>query len=149
DQDSETPESQPIEPVSTPDVVSERATGRIHTTVQRDVEGLVTLASNFAGCFFLVNVGIGLGLYNDFLSPMEPGISLSIWDFIGIVGRDLCGAKFEEDAVWNLLAQLSGRKVSDEPGAAYEPPVDWKMPPDWLRAFSERNAWRFSSANER
>jgi len=75
--------------------------------------------------FYLVNLGIYLGLYGDFTMPMEPGIELNIWDFVALVGRDLIGAEIEKDPVWLLLADLAGREDELE---NMEPWLDELMP---------------------
>jgi hypothetical protein len=65
--------------------------------------------TEFGGVFYLVNLGIYLGLYGDFTTPLEPGIELNIWDFVALLGRELVGERLEADPVWTLLRQLSGR----------------------------------------
>jgi len=74
------------------------------------IESIPEIETNFAGVFYLVNLGIYLGLYGDFTMPMEPGIELNIWDFVALVGRDLIGDEIEKDPVWLLLADLAGRE---------------------------------------
>jgi len=74
------------------------------------VADIPEIETNFAGVFYLVNLGIYLGLYGDFTMPMEPGIELNIWDFVALVGRELIGDEIEKDPVWLLLADLAGRE---------------------------------------
>jgi hypothetical protein len=74
------------------------------------IEVIPEIETNFAGVFYLVNLGIYLGLYGDFTMPMEPGIELNIWDFVALVGRELIGDEIEKDPVWLLLADLAGRE---------------------------------------
>ena len=88
------------------------------------------------GVFFLLNLGLRLGLYGDFTTPAQPGIGLPIWDFVSIVGRRLAGAGVAADPIWRLLADLSGRRPGDPPGAGFEPPRAWRIPGVWLRPFS-------------
>lgn len=47
--------------------------------------------TGFGGLFYLINVGLFLELYGDFTTPAQPGLELSIWDFVALVGRDLYG----------------------------------------------------------
>lgn len=79
------------------------------------VEYVPVTETNFAGVFYLVNLGIYLGLYGDFTMPAEPGIELNIWDFVALAGRELIGDEIEDDPVWSLLADLAGREDSLEP----------------------------------
>lgn len=73
-------------------------------------EYVAAVETNFAGVFYLVNLGIYLGLYGDFTMPAQPGIELNIWDFVALVSRDLIGDEIENDPVWLLLADLAGRE---------------------------------------
>jgi hypothetical protein len=73
--------------------------------------------------------------------PLRPGLALSVWDFVALVGRRLCGAGFETDAVWPLLARLAGRVEGEQPGHDFEPPTDWLVPPRWLAPFPEHGVW--------
>lgn len=80
--------------------------------------------TEFGGLFYLINLGIFLGLYGDFTTPDEPGLQLNIWDFVALVGRELVGEDLENDPVWSLLARLAQRKEGDLPGDNFEPPDD-------------------------
>ena len=80
--------------------------------------------TEFGGLFYLINLGIFLGLYGDFTTPDEPGLQLNIWDFVALVGRELVGEEIESDAVWSLLARLAQREEGDQPGSGFEPPDD-------------------------
>lgn len=123
---------------------------RSGTTTPISVAEIVTrIETGYAGCFYLVNTGIALGLYGDFLSPAEPGIDLPIWDFMAIVGHDFCGPAVKEDPLWAFLAALSGREVTEEPGKSFTPPADWRMPREWLQAFPERDNWIASHTGNR
>ena len=104
-------------------------------THEPDTEGLPlfgpAVQTRLGGLFFLVNVGIDLGLYGDFTQPARPGIALDVWDFLTLAGRQLArGAG--DDAVWRLLAELAGRGPDDPPGAGSVPPggatlADWTV----------------------
>jgi hypothetical protein len=75
------------------------------------IEVIAEVESQFAGVFYLINLGIYLGLYGDFTMPAKPGIELNIWDFVALLGRELVGEVIEHDPVWLVLAKLSGREV--------------------------------------
>jgi hypothetical protein len=66
-----------------------------------------------AGLFFLLNVALGAGLYGDFTRPATPGIPLSPWLLLALLGEQLLypDAKRawpgDEDPTWALLARLA------------------------------------------
>lgn len=93
--------------------------------------------TEFGGLFYLINLGIYLGFYGDFTTPAEPGIDLNIWDFVALVGRELEGKRIEADPLWPVLIDLSGRHKGDDPGDGFNPPNAWRVPPEWLKPFSE------------
>jgi hypothetical protein len=105
--------------------------------------------TRLGGLFYLINVGLFLELYGDFTTPLRPGLALSVWDFVALVGRRLCGAGFETDAVWPLLARLAGRVDGESPGHDFEPPMDWRVPPLWLAPFPEHGVWRWHAEDGR
>jgi hypothetical protein len=80
------------------------------------------IETSFGGVFYLVNLGLFLGFYGDFTNPLRPGISLSLWDFVALAGRELVGKELEDDPVWMLLAELAGRADGEEPGKGFAPP---------------------------
>jgi hypothetical protein len=94
-----------------------------------------SITTGLGGLFYLINLGLYLGLYGDFTTPRQAGISLPVWDFMALVGRRLLGDEADSDPLWQLLAQLSGRGGNEEPGRDFEPPECWRMPPEWLTAF--------------
>jgi hypothetical protein len=98
------------------------------------------------GVFFLLNLGIRLGLYGDFTMPAAPGIPLPIWDFVTLLGLRLAGPRASGDAVWPLLAELSNRSPDDTPGAHFDPPRSWRVPAEWLQPFSPRGTWHWHVA---
>lgn len=104
----------------------------------------------YGGVLFLLNLGIRLGLYGDFTTPLQPGIALSIWDFVTIAGRRLAGPHVDEDPLWNLLALLAHRDVDDEPGAGFELPAEWRVSREWLRPFARvEGPWRWTTTSGR
>jgi hypothetical protein len=105
--------------------------------------------TQFGGVFYLINLGLYLGLYGDFTTPAQPGIALNIWDFVALVGRELIGEKVEDDPVWRLLARLAGRNDDDEPGGCFEPEDEWRLPAEWLKPFANENTVRWFSGDGR
>jgi hypothetical protein len=110
----------------------------------------IGVETELGGLFFLLNVGMFLGLYGDFTTPDEPGIALDPWDFVELLGRSLLGPDTPpDDAVWPLLAGLAGRRPRERPGRGFEPPSDWRIPADWLEPFDAEGEWLWSAANEK
>ncbi len=103
-----------------------------------------SIETEYGGIFYLINLGIFLGLYGDFTTPRSPGISLSIWDFIALAGMRIAGPKIKSDPVWSLLARLTGRNEHQDPGQDFDPPDQWRLPNEWLRAFPEESIWRWN-----
>ncbi len=77
-------------------------------------------ATNLGGVFYLINLGLFLGLYGDFTTPKEPGIQLSIWDFVALLGHKLAGEEIEHDDVWPLLERLAQREAGDSIGSGFD-----------------------------
>jgi len=92
---------------------------------------LLALETELGGLFYLVNVALALGLYGDFTTPLEPGIDLSPWDFVALLGRALLGGDGAEDPVFALLARLSGHAPDAPLGDGFAPPWAWRPPPGW------------------
>ena len=86
----------------------------------------------FGGLFYLLNAALSLGLYGDFSSPRMPGIALSPWDWLALIGRRWFGREFLRDPLWPLLATLAGRRPHDEPGADFDAPARWAISDAWL-----------------
>lgn len=102
--------------------------------------------TEYAGLFYLINLGLFLELYGDFTSPMQPGLALPIWDFVALLGDNLAGKGLYQDKVWSLLANLANRAESEKPGQNFEPPESWRIPPEWLKPFPEKNwTWTFTA----
>lgn len=109
----------------------------------------VHVQTEFGGVFYLINLGLFLGLYGDFTTPSQPGLTLSIFDFLTLTAHRLLKLQAEDDPVWKLLAQLAGRAESDSPGAEFEPPREWRIPAQWLEAFPEACTLEWSNENGR
>jgi hypothetical protein len=102
------------------------------------------IETNFGGVFYLLTASLQLGLYGDFTTPMQPGLALSVWDFLALTGRELAGPEFAGDPLWQLLAESDGRGDDEVPGAQFDPPDCWQLPPDWLKAFPDGLVWHWS-----
>lgn len=96
-----------------------------------------------AGVFYLLNVGLFLGLYVDFTRPREPGLSLDPWDFAALLGRRLLPRPDDDDdRIWRLLAELASH---DRAGTGFRAPRCWRAPAEWLEPFKDvRGAWRWT-----
>ena len=105
--------------------------------------------TSFGGVFYLVNVALALELYGDFTSPARPGLSLSIWDFLAIAGRELLGDAFTADPLAPLFAQLARRAPNERPGRNFRPDDEWRIPPGWCAAFTGCSGWTWSAARAR
>jgi len=82
--------------------------------------------TGFGGVFYLLNAAIAMELYGDFTMPRAPGLALSPWDWLALVGREWFGDAFVEDPAWTMLAGLAGRPPDEEPGRDFDWPAhDW------------------------
>lgn len=106
------------------------AAGRRRAEATALAEGTV-VETALGGVFFLVLVGMQLGLYGDFSAPRAPGIPLPLWDWLALMGRALLGDGYDDDALWPLLAALAGRGEGEAPGEGYEPPTPWAVEEPW------------------
>ncbi|MCA1612876.1 MAG: hypothetical protein LC800_01735 [Acidobacteria bacterium] len=122
---------------------SSRREARVAPVLEAEIE------TRFGGLFHLVNLGLFLNLYGDFTTPSAPGLPLPVWDFVALLGRRFAGARVERDAVWPLLARLSGRGEGDEPGARFSPPDEWRVPADWVKPFGAACVLRWSEVGGR
>jgi hypothetical protein len=88
--------------------------------VTRDLE--VSVASEFAGLFYLVNIALHLELFSDFTQPGRPGLALHVGDFLALAGERICGPPIRRDAIWEVLARVAGRETNEPPGPGFHPP---------------------------
>ena len=105
--------------------------------------------TELGGLFYLINLGLFLNLYGDFTTPLQPGISLSIWDFITLLGQQLLDAPIQADPIWVFLAHLADRAEQEPPSKDFEPPTGWRVPAEWLLPFPGEGAWRWNASNGR
>jgi hypothetical protein len=109
----------------------------------------VRIGTQFGGIFYLINLGIFLDLYSDFTAPAGRSLTLSIFDFIALLGERLLQKQIKDDPVWELLAQLAGRTKLDAPGKGFEPPDEWRLPAHWLEAFPDESQLEWMTKGER
>lgn len=83
----------------------------------------VYVATDFAGVVYLINVALSMELYGDFTQPLRPGLELALGDLLALVGEHACGPLIRGDTVWNILAQLAGRRNEDAPSAPDDFPI--------------------------
>jgi hypothetical protein len=105
--------------------------------------------TGLGGTFYLLNLALHLGLYGDFSSPAEPGLALSPWDLLALLGRAILGsprAEERRDPLWALLARLAGRSPGTPPGAGFRAPRTWRAPIAWLEPFAAAGEWQWSAA---
>ena len=102
-----------------------------------------TIETRLGGVFYLLNVALFLNLYGDFTMPARPGIALSPWDFLALLGKQLAGGGRRTDPLWNLLATLAGRETAAAPGADFAPPAAWRVPVAWLLPFAPGRIWHW------
>jgi hypothetical protein len=127
--------SEPAPPPTRP-APAEQASGK---------QGARCIDCGLGGLFYLLNLALQLDLYGDFTRPREPGIALSPWDLVELLGLRLLGER-PDDPVWELLASLACRPVGSPSGATFRPPPDWRVPPAWLEPLDGAGAWRWSAA---
>ncbi len=109
---------------------------RSHVGTGAFTDGML-VSSDFGGLFYLLNVALALELYGDFTQPRSPGIALSPWDWLALIGLAWFGEAFQRDPVWQVLADLAGHDESVPPGTGYVPPDTWSVPTAWLRPWGE------------
>jgi hypothetical protein len=105
--------------------------------------------TGLGGLFYLINFGLFLGLYGDFTTPAQPGITLPIWDFVALLGHQLVGDRLQDDPVWSLLARLASRSEDEEPGSDFDPPESWRVSAAWLAPFSHEGIWEWETFDGR
>ena len=105
--------------------------------------GAAEIATELAGLFHLVHLAQCLDLYADFTNPGRTGLTLGVWDFVTLVGRQLVDRSVgADDPVWRLLADLQGRTADTPPGIGFRPPRTWRVPASWLASFASDLPWR-------
>lgn len=108
------------------------------TTIRPFVE------TSLGGLFYLINLGLFLNLYGDFTSPNDPGIRLSIWDFITLIGDRIIGDQNRNDPVWQMLTLLAQRNDGETISETFAPHDEWRIPAEWLTPFRDEGCWQWS-----
>ncbi len=114
-----------------------------------DEELAIKIETRGGGLFCLINLALALELYGDFTTPLAPGLPLSLWDFVAMLGARLLKRELHDDPVWTLLAQLAGRDPRTAPGVDFAPPDEWRMPGAWLADLPRGGAWRWALLRDR
>jgi len=96
--------------------------------------------TRFGGLFYLLNVALALDLYGDFSQPRRPGLDLSPWDWLALIGLAWFGGTFRRDPLYGLLADLAGRPPGEPPGRFFRPPGRWQVADDWLASWPASGA---------
>ena len=109
----------------------------------------MVIRSRYGGVFYLLNLGLYLGLYRDFSANSGEEIDLNIWDFVALSGYEFLGEDFKEDAAWNLLADLAGRGDEKDFGRDFLAPDEWRISPEWLKTFPANKKWFWSKSENR
>lgn len=108
----------------------------------------IIIRTKFGGVFYLLNLGLYLGLYRDFSAPLGDEIDLNIWDFVALLSREFLGEKIQNDPVWSLLKRLAGRGDEDFGNDVTES-GEWRISLDWLKTFTSKEKWFWSKKNDR
>src|SRR6185369_88620 len=141
-ENTEAIEVQAFEPMSGSE---ESPTTLVHQSELSPAVIEVACETRLGGIFYLINAALALNLYSDFTKPLDPGIELSIWNFLALTGPELTGNLFESDPIWALLARLAGRRQGEQPGIHFNAPEEWRMPPGWLDAFPDPGDWSYQT----
>lgn len=137
------------EVLSMQELASQAAVLSEDSPLKKVVEPSISVETKYGGVFFLVPLALYLYIYSDFTSPAKPGLELSIWDFLALISLELTNGEIEKDPLWGEMASLAGRTTSQQPGRGFDPPDEWRIPPDWLEPFSEVYDARPTLANGR
>ena len=104
-------------PISCPVVTEASPPAVVRQYAHQESLDPVYVTTDFAGVVYLLNVALSMELYGDFTQPLRPGLDLTLGDLLALVGEHACGPIIRGDAIWNILAQLAGRRNEDEPRA--------------------------------
>lgn len=126
-----------IDPAAEPATELDKSPAPLSSDAVGDDYTARSIVTDFGGLLYLLNVALALDLYGDFSSPRTPGIPLSPWDWLAMIGRAWFGASFRSDPLDLVLAQLAGRDANQRPGIDFDPGRDWSMPDAWLRPWGE------------
>jgi hypothetical protein len=105
--------------------------------------------TRFGGVFYLLNLGLYLGLYHDFTESLSAEIDLNIWDFTALLGLEFLGEEIKTDAVWDFLKFAAQRENDEEFGRGFNQSQDWRVPTEWLETFPKNQKWFFMETKKR
>ncbi|MGA2829027.1 MAG: hypothetical protein ABSF03_23275 [Streptosporangiaceae bacterium] len=87
------------------------------------------IATGLASLLYLVNFAVWLDADEDTLVPTG-------WALVDLLGRHLLGARlggFADDSLWDVLAELDGRRAGTVPAVELGPADPLRLPQAWLR----------------
>lgn len=105
--------------------------------------------TRFGGIFYLLNLGLFLGLYRDFTEAQETEIDLNIWDFTALLGLEFIGERIKSDAVWDFLKRAAEHESEADFGIGFDQFQDWRVNPGWLETFPKNQNWFFYAKSNR
>ena len=111
--------------------------------------GELVFQTRFGGVFYLLNLGLYLGLYRDFTEALTTEIDLNIWDFVALLGYEFLGEQIKTDAVWDFLKRAAERDNDRHFGREFDSARDWRTPPAWLATFPENQTWTWTKHRKR
>ncbi len=139
--------TKPRESVSVKPLTTEHIFENFFETPEDEIE--LSFQTRFGGVFYLLNLGLYLGLYRDFTEASVEEIDLNIWDFVALVAREFLGERIEADAVWDFLKLAAEREDDRDFGREFDNAKDWRMPPVWLATFFEDRNWVWAKRRKR
>jgi hypothetical protein len=140
--------TEPRDPLSSRTETPEKAFKNFFEPVETDVE--MVFQTRFGGVFYLLNLGLYLGLYRDFTEASPTEIDLNIWDFVALLSLEFLGERIKSDAVWDFLKLAATRENERDFGREFEGARDWRIPPAWLETFSgDERTWILTKQRRR
>jgi hypothetical protein len=104
--------------------------------------------TKLGGVLYLVNIFAQLGLPECFDEDFRLSEYLSGWGLADLLAHELLGSlneAYDDDPLWQLLAQLDGRVVGEAPGAGFQCGESYRMPARWLKVFKlVESSWQMS-----
>ena len=125
----------------------DRLFGEFFEDFQTKIED--SFQTRFGGVFYLLNLGLFLGLYRDFTESLEAEIDLNIWDFVALLALEFLGERIKRDEIWNFLIRVSGRENGHDFGREFNRFQDWRMPTAWLETFPKDREWLWAKQRKR
>jgi hypothetical protein len=105
------------------------------------------------GALFLLNLFAHLRLPECFDDEFHLSEHITGWGLAELLGRALLGdlrRQYEDDPVWQVLAQLDRRVAGEPPAARLQVGESFRLPAHWLKRFvPDETAWEVSASAER